>query len=462
MRSAGIIYRVFRSAAVIALGLAVMMALIKTKPEAEELVPEDKGLLVRAMEMRPSPRTFTIQASGTVEPARKVTLVSEVAGTVISRAPHLREGAAFNSGDLLFSIDRREYELGVRRFEALMEQLNAEYAQLRQERKNLEGILRLARRDYEIARRDHERLERLLKEGTAAPSAAERSEKALLTSERAVLDLENQLALLGPRERFLKARIDGAKADLADAGLRLDRTEIRAPFDGWVLTLDAEVGQYLHPGAVLARIWDTSLAEIPVNLTLEEARWLVPQGESTADPWLMGYIRQHEEAPSWASRVKVSYSMGTHTFLWEGYVRGFRGRMDQRTRTFPLTVEVPDPVASYQPGEHPPLVPGMFVRLEITGRTLDEVYTVPRLALHAGNRLWVVEEDELRPRKVQVLRVANRMAYIISPDEDDDGIEPMRAGDLVVVSPMGDPYAGMKVRVLSDDPETGHKGGPSG
>lgn len=443
------------SAVVIALGLAVMMLLIRTKPEAEEFVHEDKGLLVRVLEMRPSPHTFTVHTSGTVEPTRKVTLVSEVAGTVISRAPHLREGAAFNSGDLLFLIDPREHELDVRRFLALIEQLNAEDAQLRQERRNLEGIVRLARRDNEIARRDHERLERLLREGTAARSDAERSEKAFLVSERAVLELENQLALLGPREKFLRARIEGAQADLASARLRLDRTKILAPFNGWVLSLHAEVGQYLNPGATMAQIWDTSLVEIPVNLTIEEARWLIPQGESTAWPWLMGHIPQHEEAPPWASRVKVTYTMGTRAFLWEGYVRGFRGRMDQRTRTFPLTVEVPDPVTSYHPGEHPPLVPGMFVRLEITGRTLDEVYAVPRLALHDGNRVWVVEEGELQPRKAQVLRLADRMAYLVPHENEDDfGIEPMREGDLVVVSPMGDPHPGMKVRVLGDDPES--------
>lgn len=457
-------YRVVRAAVVIALGLSVMIALIKTRPEAEQFEHEDGGLLVRTVEMRPSPHTFTIHANGTVEPKREVTLVGEVTGTLISRAPQLREGAAFNSGELLFVIDRREYELGVLRFEAFVEQLKAEEAQLRQERENLERIARLSRRDLEIARREHDRLERLLKQGTASPSDAERTEKALLASQLAVLELENQLALFPSREAFLKARVESARVDLADARLRLDRTEIRAPFAGWVLDLDAEVGQYVNAGAILARIWDTSLVEIPVNLTVEEARWLVPEGAGTAAPWLMGYIQEKEEVPPWASRVKITYSIGARTFSWDGYVRGFRGRMDQRTRTFPLTVEVPDPVSSYLPGEHPPLVPGMFVRLEITGRTLDEVYTIPRMALHPGNRLWIVEEGRLQPRGVQVLRLADRMAYVVpldGVDAEKAGIEPMQAGDLAVVSPLGEPFPGLKARIIPDDPKPGDSGGPS-
>jgi len=136
--------------------------------------------------------------------------------------------------------------------------------------------------------------------------------------------------------------------------------------------------------------------------------------------------------------------------------------MDQATRTFPLTVEVPDPVESYKPGDHPPLVPGMFVHLEITGRTLDEVYTVPRLALHPGDRLWVVEEGRLQPRGVQVLRLADGVAYVAPLEEpDEESVESMRAGDSVVVSPIGEPLPGMKARIHPEDPEADITGGAS-
>lgn len=439
-----------------------MFSLIKTRPEAEQFVHEDKGLLLQVVRMRPSSHTFTIRATGTVEPKRKVAMISEVSGTVIARAPQLREGASFSEGQKLFLIDRREYELNEKRFEALIDQLKAEKAKLHQERENLGRLVDISRRDVEIAYSEHKRIKRLLQERTASPSDAERSEKALLASRRALLDLENQLAIIGPREAFLKARMESARAELADARLRLDRTEIRAPFSGWVLSLDAEIGQYVSAGATLARIWDTSMVEIPVNLTIDEARWLVPGGDGTAAPWLSGHIPDDSELPPWASPVKLKYTVGTRTFSWDGYVRGFRGRMDQATRTFPLTVEVPDPVESYKPGDHPPLVPGMFVHLEITGRTLDEVYTVPRLALHPGDRLWVIEDGRLQPRGVQVLRLADRVAYVAPLEEpDEEGIAPMRAGDFVVVSPIGEPRPGMKARIHTEDSEGNVTGGAS-
>ncbi len=47
---------------------------------------------------------------------------------------------------------------------------------------------------------------------------------------------------------------------------------------------------------------------------------------------------------------------------------------------------------------------GSYVRLSIDGRTLDDVYAIPRYALRENNRVWVRDENgKLRIREVNIV-----------------------------------------------------------
>ncbi len=56
------------------------------------------------------------------------------------------------------------------------------------------------------------------------------------------------------RVRSAKAALDAARAELHEAELDLDRTTLRAPFDGIIDTLPAEIGTLLNVGDVCAEI----------------------------------------------------------------------------------------------------------------------------------------------------------------------------------------------------------------
>ena len=69
------------------------------------------------------------------------------------------------------------------------------------------------------------------------------------------------------RERCATPRYPtGAQAQIDRANLNLERTRIRAPFDGRVRTKRIDVGQVVGPGVPLGRIYAVDYAEIELPI----------------------------------------------------------------------------------------------------------------------------------------------------------------------------------------------------
>ncbi|MBW2284594.1 MAG: hypothetical protein JRF65_08355 [Deltaproteobacteria bacterium] len=109
--------------------------------------------------------------------------------------------------------------------------------------------------------------------------------------------------------------------------------------------------------------------------------------------------------------------------------------MDERTRMIDVLVHVEK---AYE--KKPPLAIGLFVTVEIEGRTLPHVAIIPRAALRQGNTVWVVDGDgRLRFRKVEVALLEDSAAFIKAGLED---------GEDMVVSSFQGVTDGMKVRTV--------------
>ena len=93
----------------------------------------------------------------------------------------------------------------------------------------------------------------------------------------------------------------------------------------------------------------------------------------------------------------------------------------------------------------PPLAIGLFVRVEIQGRTLPDLAEIPRSALRQGDLVWVVtKDDRLRFRKVEVARIARETVQIQGGLKD---------GERVVVSSLKAVTDGMLVRCVAVEQE---------
>jgi membrane fusion protein (multidrug efflux system) len=192
-------------------------------------------------------------------------LSSRVAGEVITVA--VKDFQRVKAGDLLVQIDPADYAAQVAQAEAgvaaaqaaldnLSNQVELQYATIAQ----AEAQLVSASAQEVEARQEQERQQSLsqtesgtrqkLEQATAAFAKAQadvRASRAVIAAQR------HQLEVLSGTKKQRAADLEGAKATLAAAKLKLGYTKIVAPFDGVTGERQVQPGDYVNIGTNLIR-----------------------------------------------------------------------------------------------------------------------------------------------------------------------------------------------------------------
>ena len=236
---------------------------------------------------------------------------------------------------------------------------------------------------------------------------------AVTLAQAKVKDSESKLKLAA--EEAAAAREEWR---LLQAQLHLERTELKAPFHGRVSQESVDLGQYVSPGQALATLYDTEAAEIIVPLENEDLSWF--------------HVPGFTPGKGAGSPARVRARIAGQELTWTGRVVRAEGKLDARTRLVNVVVRVKNPYAT-----KPPLAVGLFVTVEIAGRSLPNATVIPRSALRQGNVVWVVDKDNhLNFRKVEVAKRHQDEVVIQGGLKD---------GEEVVISPLKEVTNGMAV-----------------
>lgn len=114
-----------------------------------------------------------------------------------------------------------------------------------------------------------------------------------------------------------RARLASAQASVERAKLAIARTYIRAPFDGIIEDTQAEIGDYLQPGAPCATVIDLDPMLLVGRISERDVAHLDVGSNATAE-------------------------LGDNTKL-EGKVSFIGRQSDESTRTYPLEISIPNP-----------------------------------------------------------------------------------------------------------------------
>ena len=213
-------------ALIILLSAAAAFWMANQESVPELVKPEPPSMLVDVMRARANQVQISIEAQGSVTPRTQTVLVSEVSGLIMEVSPAFVAGGFFKKGDVLVQIDDRNYRADVKRAQASVATAQTLVTRER-------GLADYAESDWERA-------------------------KPSLSTSRAASDL----ALRKPQLAEAIANLDFAEAELAKRQGDLDRTIIRAPYDGLIREKRADVGQFVAAGTQLALTFATDVAEI--------------------------------------------------------------------------------------------------------------------------------------------------------------------------------------------------------
>lgn len=370
--------------AIVLIGVAAAGILAKTRRSPQPMERPDRGPLVEVMTATSASVSTVVRGHGEVRPRTRVDVIPQVVGKIVSMHPGMIAGGHFKAGETLVTIDPRDYDLAVERARATVAR-----ARVTLDREQAEA---------EVA----------LQEWNGLHPGEEPT---------------SGLVIREPQVRQAEAELAAAEADLALARLNLERTTLSVPFDGIVETESVDLGQFVTTGRAVATVYGTDVAEVRVPLAERELAWFnVP-----ARPGIQG------------PPARVFAEFGGVTQHWNGEVVRIEATVDGTSRTVGVVIEVPRPFVTS--GHEIPLLPGTFVNVEITGYELDDVISVPRLAVRDGNTVWTVEEGVLRILPVTIVRAGRDSAFIS---------EGLPSGSRVIVSQLDAVTDGMVVRVAPD------------
>jgi RND family efflux transporter MFP subunit len=423
----GFLFKSVRVLIVLALAIFIAALLVTLRPRAERKERVETGRLVEVFAAQAEDFNMVIEAYGTIQPREMLTLVAEVHGQIVGLGPDFQEGDFFESGSTLIEIDPRTYTLTVQQRQVEISRAQAELAKFEQEVANLKATRKIAVADQRLAESEFTRLKTLSANNVIAKSTRDAAEQKFLASVDRLQGIDNQIALTGSLRKQLQAQLKMAQVQLQQSQLDLEKTRIKAPFDGWVLEKLVEKGQHVVIGQVLGRVYKDGDLDVEVRIPADDFKWLPNE-------------------PAVKDRLRVEIALAQEQDdepTWTGRVARIKAQMDERTRTLPVIIEIdrdqPPNLTVRRDGlATKGLRPGMFVAVRIIGRQYKNAFVLSRHAVHAGDVVYAVADGQLKIKPVKVLRRFKDLVYIA------DGLQ---SGDLVVKSPLSAAVDGMAVRI---------------
>ena len=367
---------------VLIIALGIYVALINSTPELNTTQKDPVPVAVRAQTIALETISLEVTSEGNVQPRAQTQLVAQVSGEVIAVAEALLSGGQFQRGDTLLELDPRDYQIA---------------------RSRLQASLDRARAERDFASEEAARVRTLYGDELASIADLQRAERTLSVAEASVTE---------------------AAAALERASIDLERTVIKAPFNGRVRSESVDIGQFLREGASIATIYDTERLEVRFPLADAQLAFLDPD-----------YARLGSAGDE-AATVTLTAKFAGDMQSWEAKLTRTEGDISTRSRFLHVIAEVSDTTSDK--GVQLPI--GLFVNGIITGRDVEDLVRIPRTALRADNTVMVIDEnDQLHFRDVQIFQLTSDSALISAG---------LNEGERVSVSPLQFVVEGMRVQVI--------------
>ena len=283
-----------------------------------------------------------------------------------------------------------------------------------------EPLLNIDDRDYRLALRAAEAdLAR-----AQAELASERGEQLRAQSEYQSFGRElpaerRALVLREPQLRAAEAGVAAAQVAVEQAGLDLARTQLTSPYRAMIQQRLVGSGSEISAGTELLHLVDVAHFWVQLSLPGEALAW-IDAGQANG-----GGAEVHLTSRGWPAGAER-----------HGRILSVLPALDEGGLQTQLLVQVDDPLALDSDG--PALRLGDLLRAEVIASPRDDLFALPAQALRPGDEVWRLDdEDRLRRARVEVLHRGEDQVLISA------GLE---AGERIVVSNLGQPRDGMRLR----------------
>jgi membrane fusion protein, multidrug efflux system len=328
---------------------------------------------------------------------REVTVATQAEGIV--QKVLAEEGDFVREGQVLCTLDDTPVRIRLKLAEEKLAQakLQMEKARIRQQK----ALAQIGHTQAEFERYEKARAEGLV------------SDKEVATYRYKLEELTHDERGAVSETKEFQHRVAELEAEIAQSKLELSRTEVRAPFAGFVTLRTVNIGQRLRPMDNLFNLGAFSPLFADVHLSERDTRSVRPGQPATVR------LGSDDDASI------------------QGRVERISPIVDQASGTVKVTIAI-EPKQGYRPGA--------FVRVDIRTDTKTDAIVIPKRALveeDGQSYVYIAEKDSARRTKVELGYQREGIVEI------RDGVKP---GDNVVVAGQGALKQGGKIKVLSQQP----------
>ena len=308
------------------------------------------SIVVETQPIAPKNVQLNLHSFGQIRAKTTSTLTSQVSGLVTAVNPQFVEGAFFKKGDVLLTLDNRDFQSVI----------NSAKAQLTQTQQDLA----LEKAKVNQAKADWERLNK----NQPIPPLVSRT----------------------PQVVQAKAKVSTAHATYDQAILNFRRTKIKAPFDGRILSKSASIGDYINANSALASLMTSDTLQVRLSL-------------KNSDLAFIDLPEQNIQQQLPASLPSVSFITNLiEPQTWRGKIVRTEASIDSNSQQLFVIGEIQQPFSAQHVDKHP-LKIGQYVSADIQGKKLSNAILVNINNIYQDQFVFILQQGLITRRDIRIL-----------------------------------------------------------
>ncbi len=244
--------RIRRTVVIILLIVPLFSSCGKKEKTGVEKTPPVKQAHVEVIKLSPIEEYY--EAVGTVRSKTTSLLSSKIVGNVT--AVHVREGDRIDKGQTLIEIDARDIRTQLEKAQAGLHEAQEALEEIEHTIRAAESARDAAHANKTLTAATFKRYSDLLKDRSVSQQEFDEVSAKNKVAEAEFDRADRTIQSLSARKKQVLAKIDQAKADMANAQVLLSYTRITSPISGIVTAKQADIGVLATPGVPLLTVED--------------------------------------------------------------------------------------------------------------------------------------------------------------------------------------------------------------
>lgn len=402
---------------VIGIPAYIAFDMVNSKPVKRQPEPSEKIWQVEVMPVLRQSLSPNIILYGRVESPEQLKAAASGAGIVES--VNIRSGDIVSRGDVLVSLDRRDFQTQRILAEAELADLQSQIGELKIRHNSNTISLKTEQELLVLAEQEVARMRKLKKSNLGSDTTLS---EALNAQGRQQLSLQNrqfEVDSFPEKLKMLEARQKQAKARLSEAELKIKRGSIVAPFDAVISSVPVTVGDRVATGDLLTSLYPLNSLEIRAHIAND-------------------YVDRIRAAISRGDSIKARLNKENNSIVFEL----LRLSGEAKATGIDAYFGNSDNQLNLRPGE--------LLTLRLSLPAVDDAIAIPYQAIYGNSRIYLNRDNRLFGVDVETIgqiqdtNATNNEAQLLIRS---DSIE---SNDKIVVTHLPNAVTGLKVRAAAD------------